>query len=244
MEGKSLNLISEKISGFLSTKDNLLENEYVEILGDAFKTVKFLKSANDLIAKRKFIYFLKGFYGVEKPTEQKLEKLSKYIDNEAKAEFIADSFSKVLLSNSKFACTVMGYTIQNLIDSKTPLSYDTLICSAALCTFFDYDVINYKGICDVIAKYFEKYPKRNIIEYNYKLIKNCNRFSNQNEESIRLTIEKSFSQQLFERQTDIDLDMDEDDVTLSDADTSEYIKVTSPGKSLYKRICAIEGLMS
>ena len=122
------------------------------------------------MAKKKFMFFLKGFYGVEHPTEEKLERLYKYIDNETKAEFIADTFSKVLLSNSKLSCTVMGYTIQKLVDGKITLTYDDLICSAALCTFFDYDIVNYKNICDIIVRYLEQHPKKHGVEYDYKLI--------------------------------------------------------------------------
>jgi len=41
------------------------------------------------------MYFLKGFNGINEPCEKQLVKLYNYIDNEEKAEYIANLFAKV-----------------------------------------------------------------------------------------------------------------------------------------------------
>ncbi|MFZ3103058.1 MAG: hypothetical protein WA131_08535 [Desulfitobacteriaceae bacterium] len=94
--------ISNKLDKYLDVKDLVLENDYIEVLGYSVSVFKIFKNASGLIAKKRFQAFLKGFNGVDKPSECQLAKLYDYIDNEVKAEFIADIFSKVLLSNSKF----------------------------------------------------------------------------------------------------------------------------------------------
>jgi len=56
-----LDSISDKLSGYLAIKDALLENDYFEVLGDSVNVLRFLKNANQLIAKKRFDSFLKGF---------------------------------------------------------------------------------------------------------------------------------------------------------------------------------------
>ena len=143
--------ISDKLEEYLEVKNDILKNDFFEVLGDSVSVLKFLKNANALITKSRFQSFLKGFNEINKPSEYQLEKLYDYIDNENKAEFIADIFSKVFLSNSKLACVIMGSIAQTLINNKIDISHDDLVCAEALTKFFDYDIKNYKLICEFIG---------------------------------------------------------------------------------------------
>ena len=87
--------ISGKLTEYLEIKDSIVENEYFEVFGDAFSVIRLLKNANSLIVKKRFQAFLKGFSKQDNPSDWQLSKLYDYIDNEAKAEYIADLFSKV-----------------------------------------------------------------------------------------------------------------------------------------------------
>lgn len=48
--------------------------------------------------------------------------------------------------------------------------------------------------------------------------------------------------QLYYKETEIDLDMDEDNVGFSSAEASEFCLINSPGKMLYKYIQEIDFL--
>lgn len=233
--------ISDKLTIYLEVKDAVLENDYIEVLGDSVNVLKFLKNANALIAKKRFQSFLKGFYGIDQPSEYQLVKLYDYIDNEIKAEFIADIFSKVFLSNSKLACVIMGSIAQTLIEKKRDITHDDLVCAEALTKFFDYDIKNYKLICVYIDLYMSKHPgrKRKGFELNYSVVKYCLDNGAINSESVNLTLEKAISYQLFCKETEVDLDMDEDSISSSSVSTTEYCLITSPGQRLYKYLLDI-----
>lgn len=67
--------IKKKISEFLEEKNSLLNNEYVQLLGDTSKIINLVRGTSELILQKKFESFLKGFSNVEKPTGIQLEKL-------------------------------------------------------------------------------------------------------------------------------------------------------------------------
>ncbi|MHA7767544.1 hypothetical protein [Bacillus atrophaeus] len=76
------------MENYMQVRDDVLENDFVQLIGDSSKIVGFLRGSSELIIRKKFESFLKGFSLEEEPTEAQLEKLIKYIDNETKAEFI------------------------------------------------------------------------------------------------------------------------------------------------------------
>lgn len=233
MKRNILDNISDKLVEYLDVKDTILENDYIEVLGDSVNVLKLLKNANELIVKKRFQFFLKGFNGIDKPSEYQLQKLYDYVDNEIKAEFIADIFSKVFLSNSKLACVIMGIIAQTLMDSKQEVSHDELVCAEALTNFFDYDIKNYKLICKYLEFYIEKYPhkKRDGFELNYALNKFCLDNGATNSDSINLTLEKAIAYQLFYKEIEVDFDKDDDSVNMS-----ELYNITSSGQKLYQYI--------
>jgi len=240
-----LDSISDKLSGYLAIKDALLENDYFEVLGDSVNVLRFLKNANQLIAKKRFDSFLKGFSNENSPSEFQLSKLYDYIDNELKAEFIADIFSKVMLSTSKLSCVIMGIIAKNLIENRKDISHDDLVCAEALTKFFDYDIRNYKKICEYLENYMKnrKIKKRKGFEINYAFTKYCIEDGTTTAESVNLTLEKAISYQLFYKENEIDLDVDEDDVGSSSISATEQCIISNPGEQLYKYIQKIEYLL-
>lgn len=226
--------ISETLEKYLEVKDILIENDITEALSDSFSLLKLLKNANSLIAKKKFQHFLKGFNVENRPSDYQLAKLHKYIDNTVKAEFIADMFSKILLSNSKLSCAILGSISQKLIENNQDISHEDLICAEAITKFFDYDIRNFKIICD-----YHRIKKRKDSRYfklDYIFSKYCKDNIKTNYESVNLTLEKSISYQLIFKENEVDLNVDEDNIDMSSADTTEWCYITNPGEQMYKYI--------
>jgi len=71
---------------------------------------------------------------------------------------------------------------------------------------------------------------KNRFEVDYALVEFCLDKGATSTESVNLTLEKAISHQLFYKGTEVDLDMNESDVDMSSADTSEYCYITSPGQ--------------
>jgi len=78
--------------------------------------------------------------------------------------------------------------------------------------------------------------KQNGFELSYSVVKYCLENRAINSESVNLSIEKTISYQLFQKETEVDLDIDEDSVGSSSVSTTEYCLITSPGQRLYKYI--------
>ncbi|HDF9766821.1 TPA: hypothetical protein PE730_001988 [Staphylococcus aureus] len=90
------------------------------------------------------MYFLQGFNPEEIPSEEKLKKLKKYVNNEEKAMFISDTLSKILLSKSTYANMLLGYLLNYIIENNEDLDMDYLIVVDALNNLYDKDIINFK----------------------------------------------------------------------------------------------------
>jgi hypothetical protein len=219
----------DHIKKYLDLRDKVLDNEFVQLAGDVSKVVSFVRGANQLIVNKRFNSFLKGFSDNEVPTQEQIEKLIKYIDDESKAEFISDTFTKILLANSSKACLLMGTLLKSIVDQGGDLDHDKLVCISALTNFFDIDLKNFKTIFDFID---EKSAKSNPVGASRKKLKTftldgLGKFSKDkglNYSSILLTVEKSVTSQLVSRSyqanisVEYDKDMDMTDVDNTDID--------------------------
>ncbi|HCX1648510.1 TPA: hypothetical protein OY313_002223 [Staphylococcus aureus] len=98
------------------------------------------------------MYFLQGFNPEEIPSEEKLKKLKKYVNNEEKAMFISDTLSKILLSKSTYANMLLGYLLNYIIENNEDLDMDYLIVVDALNNLYDKDIINFKKIYSINSR--------------------------------------------------------------------------------------------
>lgn len=227
------NEVWEKISSYLDVKDLVTESECVEVLGDSFSIIKLLRNASNLIIQKRFESFLKGFKDTEKPTEEQLNRLLKYIDDKQKAEFISDIFSKILLSNSKLSCMIMGCIMQKIINTGDNVTHSDLICIDALTKFYDFDIKNFKTVCDN-----QNLKRSKVINLNniYKKKEN----ENIDKTSISLTLQKCVSCQLVSLESEVDANFDSDDVEFSSIDLDEYYFLLNTGEKLYEYIKIID----
>lgn len=236
-----LGKLDTKLSKYLSLKDGLINNDYVEVFGDAFKVLKLISSTSQLISKKKLAYFLKGLSYNQEPTDVQLHKLYEYINSEQKAEFISESVIKVFNSNSKKASYLIGLLIHGLINSNVNITYKELVCANALSTFFDYDLDNI-----IILNKYIKYlnNKRNNVWFNFgfSLKKWCNNNDIKIDDSVALTVQKCVSSQILTEDIEVDLDIDEDTVGFSSVDSSVSYKFTTAGCLLLNNLKYLEKL--
>lgn len=229
-----IDALGEKLGSFLDIKDSLLENEYAKLFGDSFKVVALLRKANMLVSQKRFEAFLKGFRNAEKPTEEELTKLLEYIDNEQKAEFIADTLQKILLSKSSKSCLILGTIIQDLINNKADLTHEDLVCLDALVSFFDYDIENFIYICD----YAIQTKKKEVFHLYWQFKEKCKK-DGLSVTSILLTVEKAVAHQLLNKDIEVNFNINSDDIDLSEAENDVDYSLTLSGNKLYKYILRI-----
>ena len=138
-------------------KEEVLENDVVELFGDCSKIVKCLSKTKKIVEMGMFTTFLKGFSIGDETEEEKLEKLKEYIDDEDKAMFISKTLNKILDAKSKHAVFILGYMINTLIENERRLNPKYVILADALTHMFDHDIEN--------IRFFGDY-------YNYKIYDN------------------------------------------------------------------------
>ncbi|TWJ43933.1 hypothetical protein [Bacillus licheniformis] len=209
------------MESYMQIKNDFLDNEFVQLLSESSKLVGFLRSSSELIVRKKFEAFLKGFSLDETPTEAQLERLIKYIDDETKAEFIADTFSKILLARSSKACVIMGSILNDVVENKDNLTHEHLTCINALMNFYDMDIENYKFLYDFLAD--EPALRKKWFGLSYMINEH-----NLNKSSIEITLEKSISTQIIQRGMELDIE----DGEMIDTKREEYYVLTSSGKLL------------
>lgn len=209
---KIMQEISEKIEGASELVEKVKDNELVKVTGDIFKFVDTAVKINNYVIQKRFESCLKGF-SEDMPTEKQLEKLKKFINSPERAEFISDSFRKVILSNSSKASMAIGTIINQIVIENQPLSYEKLASLNALSQFYDLDIENFK----LLREYVDFIPKGDLRVpnitgetklhfYTFKLRKFCVE-KNISYSSMMFTLEKSINLQLINRQFEPEIDI-------------------------------------
>ncbi len=179
--------------------------------------------------QKKFKSFLKGFSIDEKPTEIQLRKLKEYIDNETKAEFVADTFSKILLSNSSKACLIMGTILKDIVEMRNDLKHEELIAINALKEFYDVDIVNFNIIQSVfVEKSEEKIGSTDILS---KI-----KHNNLDDISVLMTLDKAAATQLLFVTTSVDMSTEVNKFENRRKEADNFYVMTSGGKLLTKYI--------
>ena len=121
-----LNKIVKFSDDYADVKDIFLNDSTMELAEDAIGSLKFLNNSRKALSIIKFKYFLKGL-NYENADKESIEKLIRYVDNQSKAEFITNSFDKIISSNSKLACCVMGLMLNDIGQHNDDISQEDLI---------------------------------------------------------------------------------------------------------------------
>ncbi|MED3928359.1 hypothetical protein P4594_25260, partial [Priestia megaterium] len=225
----------ENFQKYLELKDTILNNKYIELFSEVSKAVSFVRGVNDLITRKKFQRFLEGFGEDIQPTEAKIKKLVKYVNNEKRAEFISNTFTKVVLSNSSKSCVLMGSILHSIVSEDGPLEHKKLICINALTTFFDNDLDNFYSLSQYL-KFKNTDSKRKFKSISLPTMKDYCKKENLDFESISITAEKCVSSQIMSKYyiPDISATMDREaeSIDIDNIDMDEFYQITNSGELL------------
>lgn len=139
--------VYDKVAQLSDLKDIIFEDENMELVCDSIAVARYLKKGAEIYNMTKFRYFLKGLKS-DNASEQQLNELYDYIDNSNKAEFISGVFKKIISSNSKLACYVMGIYMNEMIEKKKDITQTDMIILNALENINDFDIKNFKIIME------------------------------------------------------------------------------------------------
>lgn len=218
------NKIAANLSTYSEMKKEILEDEYLALIGDASKVVTFLRGVSKIIVNKKFQKFLEGFSEGEQPLEEQMDKLLNYIDDEEKAEFISDIFTKVMLANSSKATLVMGTILKDIEKAGSQIEHNKIIAINALTTMYDIDLKNIM----IINEFFELESDR---IYPPRLAKYCSEKC-YDYNSVNLTIEKCVSYQILNVDYLADVRRSIGRTGASNSPIHPHFFISEPGKQL------------
>lgn len=241
-------------------KEEVLENEAIELIGDCSKVAKLLVGTKKLFNISMFSFFLKGLYIGNQTEEEVIDKLREYINDEDKAMFISKTIDNILNSKSKYSVFILGYMVNTLLRSQQELHPKYIILANALTNMFDHEIesirfmgdyCNYK-IYDERKLGRKKINKNKRDIYFYKRFKEILEENNFDKDILYLTIEKCIANQLMiknvESYTELDLNGldvsydkeidDEPDISTGSAsantEVEESYEMTIIGEFLYE----------
>lgn len=164
----------------------------------------------------------------ENADKESIEKLIRYVDNQSKAEFITNSFDKIISSNSKLACCVMGLMLNDIGQHNDDISQEDLIMLNALPMLNDFDIKNFHYLYNISSKNHKS--NHNI---SPKDIKECVQLYNITRRNLYLTMGVLEKYNLMDKNIDVDLDIDEDNLDFSSVDCDETYYFNSISQKLY-----------
>lgn len=233
-ENNVLESINLKIESYLDVKSDFINDDYLEVLGDSVNVVKAFTSISKLIKKKRLSYFLKGLSKENEPSFEQLCKLYDYIDDEEKAEIIADAISKVISANSKLASFLIGLLMNRLINSEERIEHEYLIYLNAMSSFFDNDIHNFV----LLKEYFD--TENVLVNDNFDFHNGFVNWSSKNGKnefgSIELTVEKAVSSQILIKYIETQLHTDETDHRDMNVIQEETLSITNAGKILFDNL--------
>lgn len=222
-----LNKIQEVSEEYADLKDIFLDDSSVELFEDSMSTIKFLNNSRKALSLIKFKFFLKGL-NYENVDKESINMLVEYVDNPIKAEFITNSFAKIVTTNSKLACCIMGLMLNEMSKNKREVSQEELMILQALPMLNDFDVKNFNYLYKVVLERNGK--NHNITDTDYsKAAQICNTTTR----NIRLTVGVLEKYNLVDRDADVSLDLDTDDLDFSSVDYDEDIYFNLLSEKLY-----------
>ena len=142
---KVIEIIEESSDNWINLKDKLPE---IEVTEDFSSLVKLADKGIRLLSMRKFKIFLDGLF-YEDISYENIDKLLNYVKNKEKAEFITNTFDKVLDANSRIACCIMGLLINEMINCNRDVEYKDLLLIQSLKELNDFEIKKFIEVCKI-----------------------------------------------------------------------------------------------
>lgn len=220
--------VNECSENYADLKDLIINEDTTELIGDSIKILELLNNSRKLYSLTKFKFFLKGI-NFETISEENLQKLIDYVDNNDKAEFITNTFDKILSANSKIACCVMGLLVREMSLKKREVQQSDLMLIQALSIMNDFDIKNFVHLMEI-----EKWKEgRNFKSIDKKVIKSFIEKYNVSEFDLDLSLQIMLKGGLIEKEGEAELDMDSDDLDLSSVSYNEVTYFNLLAKKLH-----------
>mgnify|MGYP007003807143 FL=1 len=212
---------------YADIKDIFLDDNNMELVEDSVSVIKFLNNSRKALLLIKFKYFLRGL-NYENVEKESINKLIAYVDTQEKAEFITNSFDKIISSNSKLSCCIMGLLLNDMTKRKCNITQEELMILQVLPMLNDFDIKNFFYLYNIVAKRKGKY--HNIVTSD---IECCAKKCNTVKKNIYLTIGVLEKYGLVDKEADVSLDLDEDNFDMSSVDYDEDVFFNSLSEKLY-----------
>lgn len=227
-----LKKIQEVSKDYADIKDVFLDDSNMELLEDSVSVLKLLNNSRKALILTKFKFFLKGL-NHESADKQSIEKLIDYVDNQAKAEIITNSFDKVITANSKLACCLMGLMLNDMIKTNEAVTQEELTILQALPMMNDYDVKNFHHL----YKECDWGVGRTRIQGS-KITKICDILGT-TPDNVFYTINLLERTNLVIREGEVSLDIDEDDMEFSTTQYDDVRYFNTLSRKLYEYTCVL-----
>lgn len=229
---EQLSIVMDKVkeysSSYVDLKDSIIGEDTLELVGDSVKILGLLNNSRKLYCLTKFKMFLKGI-NFETVSEENLQKLIDYVDNDEKAEFVTTTFDKILSANSKIACSVMGLLVNEMSIKKRNIQQSDLMLIQALSIMNDFDVKNFVHLMDMEewkeGKKFKSISNKvmNAFREKYTI----------SELDLNLSLQVMNKGGLTEKEGEAELDMDSDTPDLSSVRYEEILYFNLLAKKLH-----------
>lgn len=222
--------ISNKYS---DVKDLIVNNDTTELAADTFQSIKVINNIGKLYDMIKFKHFIKGL-NCDDITRQDIDKLIKYMDNQKKAEFIYSTMKKIINSNSKICCYIIGILFNEITKKNREIRQIDIAIINALGNLNDFEINNFYRL---LKEYYKTNPKK--IKGVYICVdemKNFAKILQIDLDDLTLTAEVCDKNQLFYRENYADLNIDEYAIGNSRINYDDDYKITVVGKKLYELV--------
>ena len=234
----SMKMLWDKVKSvseeYTDIKALVFNDNVTEMVDDTFKSIKLINNIGKCYDIIKLKHFIKGL-NCEDINKQDLDILIRYLDNHDNKEFVYSTMKKIVNSNSKICCYIMGLLFNDITNKNRDINQIDIVVINALGNLNDFDIRNFYKLLNIFYKtdyrkstgdgYISVYKLK---EYSKKLDINL--------DELTLTAEICDKNQIFNRETYADLSIDEDDVGSSELDYDDDYKITVVGKKLYELV--------
>ena len=155
--------------GYSQIKENILNEDIVEWLGDINKGVKIFNIFRSKYSIYKFDRFLKGF-NYNNCNDNDVSRLIEYLKSDEKVEFVASTFDKILSSNSKKSCYIMGMLFSEIVEKNKSenITKSDLMIINALSLMNDCDIESFVYLYSSIEESNKEYIITDEMKIDYK----------------------------------------------------------------------------
>lgn len=220
--------IQQVAEDYSDIKDIFLDDQTTELLEDSVSTLKLLNNSRRAFSLLKFKFFLKGL-NYQNVNKESISKLIEYVDNQDKAEFITNSFNKIIASNSKYSCCLMGLLLNEMIEKKKEISQIDLMLLQVLPILNDFDLKNFYYL-------YKMQQNKNGKNHNIsdKVISESAKMCETEKSNMMLTINILEKYNFIDKDADVSLDIDSKDIDFSSVDYDESLYFNKLSEKLYE----------